>query len=104
MDELPPEIGKAIFSMNVGDVSKPFVMISESTQKDIVVIVKLKSRIEGHKASLADDFQSLRSMVEAEKREQILDKWIAKKQKETYIRINDNWKNCNFERDGWIQK
>jgi peptidyl-prolyl cis-trans isomerase SurA len=102
MAELPPEMGKVVYGMKVGDISKPFVMIN-SKGKEVAVIVKLKSRIDGHKASLAEDFQALRTMVEAEKREQVLDKWIAKKQKETYIRINDNWKNCDFERDGWIQ-
>jgi peptidyl-prolyl cis-trans isomerase SurA len=103
MSELPPEMGKVVYTMQVGDISKPFTMMN-AKQKEIVAIVKLKSRIEGHKASLSEDFQALKSMVEDEKREKILDKWIAKKQKETYIRINENWKNCDFERDGWIQQ
>ena len=104
MSELPPEIGKVVNTMQVGEISTPFSMISAKTGKDIVAIVKLKSRVEGHKASLSEDFQALKAMVESEKREQIINDWIAKKQKETYIRINDNWKNCDFERDGWIQK
>ena len=104
MSELPPEMAKIINTMQVGDISKPFNMISLKTNKELVAIVKLKSRIEGHKASLSEDFQAIRSMVEDEKQEEILNKWIAKKQKETYIRINDNWKNCDFERDGWLQK
>ncbi|GHT64894.1 peptidylprolyl isomerase [Bacteroidia bacterium] len=103
MSELPPEIGKIVYTMKVGDISKPFIMINSKGQQ-IAAIVKLKSRIEGHKANLSEDFQALKSMVEAEKREQIINKWIAKKQKETYIRINDNWKNCDFENDGWVQK
>ena len=103
MDELPPEIGKVVYTMQVGDISKPFTMIN-SKQKEIVAIVKLVSRVEGHKASLTEDYQALKSMVEAKKQEEVLDKWITKKQKETYIRINDNWKNCDFERDGWISE
>jgi peptidyl-prolyl cis-trans isomerase SurA len=103
MSELPPEVAKIVNTMQVGEVSKPFSMISNK-QKEIVAIVKLKSRIEGHKASLGEDFQALKSMVEAEKRNDIINNWIAKKQKETYIRINDNWKNCDFEKDGWLQK
>jgi peptidyl-prolyl cis-trans isomerase SurA len=103
MEELPAEMGKVVYTMKVGDISKPFTMINDK-QKEIVAIVKLKTKVEGHKASLSEDFQALKSMVEEEKREQILNKWIAKKQKETYIRINDNWKNCDFERDGWVQK
>jgi len=104
MSELPPDIAKAINTMQIGDISKPFSMISNKNNKEIVAIVKLKSRIEGHKASLTEDFQSLKDMVEEEKQNEILNDWVAKKQKETYIRINDNWRNCDFEMDGWIQK
>jgi peptidyl-prolyl cis-trans isomerase SurA len=103
MSELPPEIGKIVYTMKTGDISQPFIMINSKGQQ-IAAIVKLKSRIDGHKANLSEDFQALKSMVETEKRDQIINKWIAKKQKETYIRINDNWKNCDFEKDGWVQK
>ena len=104
MSELPPEVAKIVDTMKVGGISKPFTMINAKNSKQVVAIVKLKSRIEGHKASLSEDFQSLKAMVEAEKRNEIINNWIAKKQKETYIRINENWKNCDFEKDGWIQK
>jgi len=104
MSELPPEIAKVVDTMTVSEISKPFTMISSKTGKEIAVIIKLKSRIDGHKASLSDDFQTLKAMVEAEKRNQIINDWIAKKQKETYIRVYGNWKNCDFEKDGWIQK
>ena len=103
MNELPSEIGKAVDTMKVGDISKPFTMINSKGQQ-IVAMVKLKSRTVGHKANLSEDFQELKAMVESNKRQQIINDWIAKKQKETYIRINDNWKNCDFEKDGWIQK
>lgn len=103
MNELPPEIGKIVYTMKVGDISQPFTMINSKGQP-IAAIVKLKSRADGHKANLSEDFQALRSMVESEKRQETINKWITKKQKETYIRINDNWKNCDFEKDGWVQK
>jgi len=104
MSELPAEIAKIVSTMAVGDISKPFSMINSKNSKEVAAIIKLKSRTDGHKASLSDDFQALKSMVEDEKRENILNAWIEKKIKETYIRINDNWKNCDFEREGWVQK
>jgi peptidyl-prolyl cis-trans isomerase SurA len=100
MDELPPEIAKAIYSMKVGDISKPFTLINAS-QKEVVAIVKLKSKIEGHKASLSEDFSALKEMVEYEKQQTFLNTWVQKKIKDTYIRINENWKNCDFQMKGW---
>lgn len=103
MEELPQEVGKIVYNMKVGDISAPFTMIN-SKQKEVVAIVKLKSRTEGHKASLSDDYLALKSMVEEEKREKILDEWLMKKIKETYIRISDNWVNCDFRIKGWLDR
>ena len=57
-------------------------MISNK-QKEVVAIVKLKSRTDQHKANLSDDFQAMKNMVEQQKREELLDEWIKKKQKTT---------------------
>ena len=103
MQELPQEVGKIVNNMKVGEISSPFTMISPKQQKEVVAIVRLKSRTEGHKANISDDYITLKTLVENQKREEILNNWISKKQKETYIRINDNWKNCDFQRDGWIK-
>lgn len=103
MQELPPEIGKVVYTMQVGDISKPFTMLTNK-QREVVAIVKLKARTEGHKANLTDDFQALKAIVEAKKREELLNNWIAKKQKTTYVRISENWKNCDFRYPGWVKE
>ncbi|BAG83824.1 MAG: peptidylprolyl isomerase [Candidatus Azobacteroides pseudotrichonymphae] len=98
--ELPPEISKAIRGMQVGDISKPFTMIN-SEQKEVISIVKLKSRIECHKASFANDYQILKEILERKKQNQVLTEWLNRKKQETYIHISDNWKNCNYQIKGW---
>jgi peptidyl-prolyl cis-trans isomerase SurA len=103
MHELPQEIGKLVYEMKVGDISKPFLMIN-SKQKEIVAIVKLKSKVEGHKANMIDDFQALKAIVEDKKRADVLDKWIKTKQKETYVRIAPNWQKCDFRYAGWVKE
>lgn len=30
--------------------------------------------------------------------------WITKKQKSTYVRISDGWRNCDFKYPGWIKE
>lgn len=103
MQELPPEIGKVVYNMEVGEISKPFTMITNK-QREVVAIVKLKARVDGHKANLSDDYQALKAIVEAKKREELLNNWIAKKQKSTYVRISDGWNNCDFRYPGWIKE
>lgn len=103
MSQLPPEVGKIIDKMEVGDLSEPFLMINAKTQREQVAIVKLNRRIEGHKADLADDYQTLKGIYEEHKRGDIIENWIKQKQKSTYVYIEDNWRNCEFKYD-WLHK
>ena len=60
-------------------------MIPQKTGKEVCVIVKLKSRINGHKATITDDYQSLKNIVLEKRRAEVLDKWIREKQKRTFV-------------------
>lgn len=102
--DLPPEIAKVVYNMNVGEISKPFNMINKSSNKEVVAVVKLKSKIENHTANLTDDYQMLKTFFEAKKKQEFLNTWIIKKQKETYISIDPAWQNCTFQYPGWIKK
>ncbi|MDR0538423.1 MAG: peptidylprolyl isomerase [Tannerellaceae bacterium] len=102
LGELPQEIGKIVYDMKVGEISKPFTMITDK-QKEVVAIIKLRAKTEAHKANMTDDYQMLKGMVEARKREELLKDWITKKQKSTYIRISEKWRNCDFQFPGWIK-
>ena len=103
MQELPPEIAKVVDKMKVGEISSAFTMIPQKTGKEECVIVKLKSRTNGHKATITDDYQSMKEIVLEKRREDVLDKWIREKQKRTYVRIEENWRNCTFKYPGWIK-
>ena len=100
--ELPPEIAKAVDRMEVGDISKPFRMINERG-KTVCAIAKLKSRTEGHKATITEDFQILKNVVLNKRREEVLHKWVVNRIKSTYVRINERYRNCNFEYEGWVR-
>lgn len=103
MQELPPEIGRVVDGMEVGDVSKPFIMKTKM-QKEVVAIVKVKARTLQHKANMSDDYQVLKSIVEARKKEELLKDWVSKKQKTIYVRINEGWRNCDFQYPGWVKE
>lgn len=101
--QLPAEIAKQIYSMKVGDVSKPFVMMDQTKNKEVIAIVKLKNKTDIHKANMTDDYQIIKDMYEAHESDLFLKNWIEKKQKETYIRIDPQWSGCDFMYPGWIK-
>ena len=68
------------------------------------MIRSVKSKIENHKANLTDDYQMLKMFYEGRKKQEFLNNWIVKKQKETYISIDPRWKDCKFQYPGWIKK
>ncbi|MBQ6750807.1 MAG: peptidylprolyl isomerase [Bacteroidaceae bacterium] len=102
MKDLPPEVARAVAGLNVGDISKPFIMVNNKG-KEVVAIVKLKSRVNGHRATMADDYQELQDVLVEKLSQEKIEKWIREKQQTTYIHINDEWKNCEFQYPGWIK-
>ena len=100
--ELAPEIAKQIYAMQEGEVSQPFVMMDQQKNREVCAIVRLKKRTDVHRANLTDDFQTIKSMLEAQKGRELLHDWIIKKQKTTYVQISPEWQGCDFEYPGWI--
>lgn len=101
MQELPSEIARAVNTLNVNEISKPFILINKKG-KEVCAIVKLKSRVKGHKATLTEDFQAMKDVVLQKKQVEKLENWIKEKQKSTYVRINEKWRNCEFKYPGWV--
>lgn len=102
MQELPQEVARAVDGLQVGEVSKPFEMIN-TRGKTVCAIAKLKNRVEGHKATITEDYQILKDVVLNKRREEAIHEWVVNKIKNVYVRVNDQYKNCNFEYQGWIK-
>ena len=100
--ELAPEIAKQIYSMNEGDVSQPFVMMDMQKNREVCAIVLLKKKTDVHRANLTDDFQTIKSMLEARKGQELLHDWILQKQKTTFVQISPEWQGCDFEYPNWL--
>jgi peptidyl-prolyl cis-trans isomerase SurA len=88
--------------LKTGQISDPFKS-TDNNGREVYKIVKLKEIIPSHKANLKDDFPIIKSMVEGQKQMEKIMKWLDKKQQETYIRIDDDYKDCKFENKNWIK-
>lgn len=102
MKDLPMEVARAVTGLKVGEISKPFIMVNNKG-KEVVAVAKLKSRVTGHRATMADDYQVMQEVVLDKLRMEKIEKWVREKQQTTYIHINDEWKNCEFKYPGWIK-
>lgn len=102
MQDLPTEVARVVDTMTVGEISAPFKMVNERG-KTVCAIVKLKNRIAGHKATITEDYQVMKNLVVNKRREEKLHEWVVDKIKNTYTRLNDRYKDCKFEYQGWIK-
>ena len=97
-----PELARVVEALAIGEMSKPFTMIN-SKGKTVCAIARLKNRTLTHRANITEDFQVMKGVVEAKKGEEVILKWIKEKQRSTYIRINPDWRDCEFQYEGWIR-
>ena len=102
MKDLPTEVARVVDTMKVGQISAPFTMVN-TKGKTTCALIKLVSRVEGHRATITEDFQVMKEVVLAKEREKTLHDWVVDKIKKTYVRMNDRYKNCNFEYQGWVK-
>jgi peptidyl-prolyl cis-trans isomerase SurA len=102
MKDLPTEVARVVDTLKIGQVSNAFTMVNDKGKK-LCVIVKLKNRVEGHKATITEDFQVMKAVVLEKRRTEVLKEWLADKIKRTYVRMNDRYKDCKFEYQGWVK-
>lgn len=102
LQDLPQEVARVVDTMKVGEISRAFQLINEKG-KTVCAIVKLKNRIEGHKATITEDFQVMKDLVLNKRREQTIHDWVVNKIKATYVRVNPQYRDCEYEYEGWIR-
>lgn len=103
MQQLPQEIARVVDALKVGEISDPFTMVTDNGM-EVCAIVKLKTKTEGHKATISEDYQRLKDLVTQQMGEEKLKEWIKEKLKTTYVRIDPAWRNCDFKYEGWIKE
>lgn len=99
--DIPGDMAREVNKMKPGEISQPF--ISHTNGQEEYKIVKIKEFYPRHKANLDDDWQNFELMLKREKQMEKLEKWIKEKQADTYIHIDESFKDTKFRYDGWIK-
>lgn len=102
LDALNPEMYFRIRDMKVGEISEPFKTTDESNN-EVFRIVRLDNIMTAHTANLKDDYQSLYNAALVEERSKKFDKWVKEKTALTYIKISEEFKSCDFLKQGWLK-
>ncbi|WP_018336612.1 MULTISPECIES: peptidylprolyl isomerase [Butyricimonas] len=95
------DMARQVSSLQVGEISEPFLDRTETG--DEYKIIKIKAYYPAHTANLDDDWLSFENGLKRKKEQEIFEKWIKERQENTYIHIDDEYKNIKFHYDGWIK-
>ncbi len=100
------ELNKNIFytlgQLQKGNISEP-VFFRTAEGKEGYRLLKLMNKSEPHRANLQTDYQLLQNVALQEKQNKATEKWISEKLRKTYVRVNNDYFNCNFK-SNWIMQ
>ncbi len=102
-DQLNPVQYEAVRNMKVGEIAGPLESMDRQG-RSFYKLLYLHSQTPPHRASLREDYAFLTEMALNNKRQEILEEWIAEKRERTYIRIDDAYKNCSFSSSDWLKR
>ena len=82
--------------LGVGEVSSPLPMTTNDG-KDAFRLVMVKKKIDAHKATLEDDYSLIQSWALNQKNQEVIKNWIRAKAKKAFIRIDEDFADCDFQ-------
>ena len=97
-----PDLFFVIDKLNVGELSHP-TKITTKNNLEAYRLVYLKTRTVPHKATLKDDYNTIQSLAEEEKKVKAIAKWVQNKVTNTYVFIKDGYVTCDAL-SKWINK
>ena len=100
LDELPVDVARVVDGLAIGDVSQPFTWLLDNG-KTVCAVLKLRSKREAHQATMSDDYETLKNLLQAKLSDEKIQRWIKEKQKNTYVRVNPDSRNCDFKYPDW---
>lgn len=101
LSQLDPKVFFIVDKLKVGEISPPVLMKTDRGKQEYRIYY-LKDRTSPHRANLENDYARIQTMALNQKKEKAVNVWVSEKLPGTYIRINDQYRNCEFTRK-WIR-
>ncbi|MCZ8196761.1 MAG: peptidylprolyl isomerase [Flavobacterium sp.] len=102
LTKMDPSFYSQVSNLKTGDVSNPIIDTDQS-QKKKYKIVTVTNKIDEHAADYAKDYLKIKELALKEKQINAIAKWSEEKIKETYVKINNEYRDCEFA-NNWLKK
>ena len=102
MSKLDPVLYSQVVDLKEGEVS--YVITDEDeTGRPVFKLFTVTKRYPEHIADYAQDFNKIKELALRDKQLQAIEEWQEEKIGETYIKINGEFRNCDFS-SNWLKK
>lgn len=102
LTKMDPALYSQVSNLKEGEISIPQIDTDQSGKKKYKLLM-VTNRIEEHSADYAKDYIKIKDLALKEKQINAIAKWSEEKIKETYIKINGEYRNCEFA-NNWLKK
>jgi len=102
LTRMDPELYAKVSSLKAGEISNVFYEETRQGEK-MYKFILLKSKTEAHIADLSKDYVKIQDLALQKKKAEAIEKWSNEKIKDTYIKINDSYLDCEFK-GNWTKK
>jgi peptidyl-prolyl cis-trans isomerase SurA len=98
LTRMDPSLYDRVINTKKGEITEPFYDETQQNEK-MYKIIFMKDRTIAHKADLVDDYVKVQKLALQKKKEENITKWSKNKIKDTYIKINDIYNKCEFQKN-----
>ena len=102
LTKMDPSLYSQVSNLKEGEVSVPLIDTDQNGKKKYK-LVTVTNRINEHVADYAKDYIKIKELALKEKQINAIAKWSEEKIKETYIKINGEYRDCAFK-NNWLKK
>jgi peptidyl-prolyl cis-trans isomerase SurA len=100
IDQVNPQVYYTIDKMSAGEIYTPVPAQLQDGKKGYRII-KLITKTEPHKAAFDTDYAKIQNAALSNKQTKATKVWIKGKIDQTYIKMGDDYKDCNFQ-NSWV--
>lgn len=102
LTKMDPALYAQVSELKDGEVSMP-ILDEERGGAKFYKIITVNNRTEEHQADFSKDYLKIKELALRDKQIKEIAKWTEEKIKETYIKISDDYKDCQFT-NNWSKK
>ncbi len=102
LTKMDPAFYSQVSNLKEGEISVPLIDADQSGKKKYKIVM-VTNRINEHPADYAKDYLKIKDLALKEKQINAIAKWSEEKIKETYIKINGEYRDCAFT-NNWLKK